>query len=202
MLADIEEKVIPKALIYEIWDGKPVYYKGYKKVLSGELNIESVMGSSIIQWYLCTLLLKDLLIKTDTKKYVIGTNEPGLHLSFKENLSNDILIYNRKDLKINMEAVNYADIPPLVSIEIDIKADIENYTEESLYFQRKTEKLLQFGVQKVIWISTGSRRLLVADNLKEWKILTWDIDIEVLPGIIVNIEKLLQEDGFYDEEKS
>ena len=34
---------IPAALIYEIIDGKPIYYNGYKAVLKGDKTIEDVL---------------------------------------------------------------------------------------------------------------------------------------------------------------
>ena len=35
---------VPDALIYEIMDGKPIYRKGYREVLSGKKTIEEIMG--------------------------------------------------------------------------------------------------------------------------------------------------------------
>ncbi|GAB3640652.1 hypothetical protein [Spirosoma arcticum] len=40
---------VPDALIYEIMDGKPIYRKGYRDVLSGEKTIQDIMGSSSLQ---------------------------------------------------------------------------------------------------------------------------------------------------------
>lgn len=190
------EKPIPKALIYEEIDGKPVYYKGYKKVLSGEATIESIMGSSELQTYIVSTILRFLYRNLPADKYFIGTNEPGLHLSHSSNLSNDILIYQKSELTISRSSVHYFNKPPLVAIEVDIKATPENFASELDYFNQKTAKLLEFGVQKVIWITTASRRITVATNPKHWESFTWDHPVEVLEGHTFVLDELVKADGF------
>ncbi len=160
-----EEKPIPKALIYEEMDGKPIYYKGYQKVLSGEVTIESIIGSSELQTYIVSTVLRFLYRNLPADQFFIGTNEPGLHLSLSSNLSNDILIYRKADLSISRSSIYYFSKPPLVAIEVDVKATPENFASELDYFNQKTGKLLEFGVQKVLWITTASRRITVATNI-------------------------------------
>jgi Uma2 family endonuclease len=191
----IEEKVIPKSLIYEVWDGKPVYYKGYKKVLSGETTLESVMGSSVLQTYIVSLVFGHLLESLSKKEYFIGTNEPGLHLANKSNFSNDIVLYRKADYKVNLQSVEYASTPPLVALEVDIKADMENFGSETDYFQQKTDKLLAFGVQQVVWITTASQKIMVAADPKHWEIFSWDKPVDIL-GCVFSLEALLKADGF------
>jgi hypothetical protein len=40
---------IPAALIYEIIDGKPIYYNGYKAVLKGEKTIDDTITTGVRQ---------------------------------------------------------------------------------------------------------------------------------------------------------
>lgn len=40
---------IPDSLIYEMVNGSPIYYKGYRDYLNGDKQIEELMGSSILQ---------------------------------------------------------------------------------------------------------------------------------------------------------
>ena len=42
-------KKIPESFIYEILDGRPLYYKGYKQAIRNHLNAESIMGASTLQ---------------------------------------------------------------------------------------------------------------------------------------------------------
>jgi hypothetical protein len=52
VLPRIPAKKIPLALIYEIIDGKPIYYKGYREVIAGTKTIEEIMGASTLQNFL------------------------------------------------------------------------------------------------------------------------------------------------------
>jgi hypothetical protein len=45
------KQVIPEELIYEVWEGKPVYYAGYKEALKNRKNneiVEHPMPSSFL----------------------------------------------------------------------------------------------------------------------------------------------------------
>jgi len=55
------EESIPKSLVREIIDGKPYYYKGYREVLAGNMNIEGVMGCSALQTYIISYNPRHLL---------------------------------------------------------------------------------------------------------------------------------------------
>ncbi|MFB0907105.1 MAG: hypothetical protein QMB03_02270 [Spirosomataceae bacterium] len=82
---------------------------------------------------------------------MIRTNEVGLHLSTKSNLSADIAIYGKPESTLDFPSLKYADSPPKTVIEVDIKMDIPNsFQSEDDYLKKKTEKLLEFGVEKVI----------------------------------------------------
>jgi hypothetical protein len=45
----IKSQVISESLIYEQVNGKPLFYNGYKEVLSGKKSLESRMGISFIK---------------------------------------------------------------------------------------------------------------------------------------------------------
>ena len=110
---------VPDYLIREVLDGKPVFYKGYKAVLRGQKKKEEIMGisslQSLILWYLSRVVLKSL----DDKEYFIFTGEPGLHIALKNNLSGDLMIYDRS--QVSLFNAHYFDTPPLVNVEIDVK---------------------------------------------------------------------------------
>ena len=80
-------KEIPEALVYEIIDGRKLYYKGYKDVLSKKKKIEDIMGASGLQSFIIQYILGILYIQVGRKDYHFLTNEVGSHLSHKTNLS-------------------------------------------------------------------------------------------------------------------
>jgi hypothetical protein len=187
-------KNVPEALIYEVWDGKPIYYKGYRDVVAGKKTAAEIMSCSDFQGVLVSLLNFHLGNLIDRKTYLLATNEIGLHLQLNDNLANDVVIYEKA--KLGKLKGKFFDIPPKVAIEVDIKADTTDFADGADgYVMRKAQKLLDFGVEKVVWIITGMQRVYVIDrNDPTWYVVDWGQDITVLDGCTINIKRLLDEE--------
>ena len=187
---------IPASMIYETMDGKPIYRKGYKAVLSGAQKPEDTMGSSTLQAEIVAYLLRQLMRFYDEQQYTIHTNEAGLHIGKGDNLAGDILVYQNSVLTPKHINKKYSSVPPLLAFEIDIEAEVEEMTELG-YVSRKIEKLLAFGVKKVFWVSTEAQLVIVAVAGGEWRTISWQNDIEIEPGLIVNITGYLKKRGVH-----
>ena len=180
---------IPKTLIYEVLNGRPLYYKGYKEVVKKKVNIESIMGSSSLQAAIVSLL--NTFLSNALPEYFSFTNEPGIHLELRENLSNDIALYLEDDIEVLND--KYFSIPPRISIEVDTKIELENYGSEEEYIFEKTARLLEFGVEKVIWILTKTRRIVVATKSnRNWVVTDWLQEIEITPNCRFVLNDLLK----------
>jgi Uma2 family endonuclease len=179
---------IPESLVYEIVDGKPIYYKGYRQVLNGKLNLEAVMAESSLQAWLKARLSHLLFNLLEQKGYEILTGELGLLIGRGDRRGADVSIYRREQLVLD---AHYSKTPPEVIIEIDIQADLENQNEME-YVLRKIEDYLHFGVKKVIWIFTSNRKIMTATPQKPWLTLDWDASIETIEGATFNLEKMLE----------
>lgn len=118
----ISARNIPPALIYEMWQGKPIYYKGYRDVLAGKKSIEEVTFCSDLQGVLVSLINGYLGNHINRKKYLLATNGIGLQLARKDNLGNDLVIFEKE--RIGKLKGKYFDIPPKIVIEVDIRADV------------------------------------------------------------------------------
>jgi Uma2 family endonuclease len=189
------EQIIPKMLIYEEWEGKPVYRKNYRQVLNGQKQIEEIMGSSGLQTYIVSIVMEFLYENLSRKDFFIGGNEAGLHIESNSNFSSDIVIYKREKLKITK---NYFDTPPYMIIEVDIRADIEEtFKSETNYFIQKTQKLREFGVEKVVWIFTDGNRLVIANEDNRWEMVSWNTPVEVIENVSFVLSDLIEEDGLY-----
>ena len=186
-----KRKIIPKELIYEMVRGTPIYYHGYEEVISGKKKIEQIMGSSGIQSYLVTMLVSFLSQKLNLKEKVILANEFGLQFSKKTWRNIDLAIFERKKVKDHLLQDKHIPVPPEVVIEIDTKADLTKYGYN--YINEKTDDLLNFGVKKVIWILTKTKKVMIAESNKDWIITNWDKDINIINDINVNINSLLFE---------
>ncbi len=184
--------IIPKSLIYEFVNGRPVYCADYKHYLSGQKQIEQIKSRTYLQGLLASEIILALGSILDLKKYRIISNEIGLQFSKQSWRAADIAVFNKADLKGVPLHNKYMKIAPEVVIEIDTKADLEGFLNPLSYHHLKTEELLDFGVKKVIWIFTDTKRVMIADNRDNWQTVTWKQDIEVTDGAILNLEEIYE----------
>jgi Uma2 family endonuclease len=188
---------IPQQFIYEILDGRPIYYKGYQEVIENKKTIEEIMGASGIQSFIISYLTKWLFSFLDDDKFCLLSNEAGLHLNHRSNLSNDIAIYETSVLTPDKINRKYVDVPPKIAIEIDIDGDVEHLTEAG-YIYKKTQKMLAFGTKKVVWVLTAAQVVIVATDEKI-ESFNWYKDIELMPGQSFNIGQYLDKKGIVVE---
>lgn len=185
---------IPEALIYEVMDGQPLYYKGYKDVLNKKKSLDDIMGSSGLQSFVIQYILEILYVKVGRKLYHFLTNEVGTHLGKKNNLSGDVYVYEKSKLTPAEINEHYIKVPAKIAVEIDSKIDISN-NKDLDYVNIKTQKLLNFGVEKVIWIFSESQKVMIAQRDTDWLTKDWNQDIELLDGYLFNIGKYLEDEG-------
>ncbi|MCU0426038.1 MAG: Uma2 family endonuclease [Candidatus Kapabacteria bacterium] len=180
---------IPDALIYEMWSGKPVYYRGYKEVFDNPQLIEKSMGSSVYQSLVISSLLK-YLFKHLPDKYEALTNEVGVLLAKNDWRSADIAICDKAQiLALSREEQNkYLHFVPNVVIEIDTKADMGEFSSIMDYYADKTDDLLDFGVERVIGIFTGTKKIMTATKGNPWQIVDWSASVEIIGGLFVSLE--------------
>lgn len=186
---------IPREFIYEEIDGVPLYYRGYREAIAQNLSVENIMGSGELQSTLISIILEYLYGNLDKSSYRIISNEAGLHLKKKTNLSADIAIYDKQILKDRKLQNKYFDIPPLVNIEVDTKAELRDYPAGHDYPHIKTQKLLDFGVQQVIWFFTPSRKVMIARPGQPWMTTDWDQPVQLLENYTFSLTELLQQEG-------
>lgn len=185
---------VPEYLIYEIMDGKPIHYKGYREVLAGTKTYADIMGSSTLQALIVTQLILTIGRQLNEELFTMLSSEADLHLDKRNNLAGDILIFDNATLPIDAIDEFYAQVPPRVVIEVDIAADPTDVDTDGYIFQ-KTQKLLNFGVEKVIWVTTQAKKVTVATQDADWQIKDWHKDIDVLDGVSFNIGAYLTKKG-------
>ncbi len=188
-----ERKRLLKVLTYERVNGKPIYYRDYKKVLKGELPPEAVMGSSGLQAFIVRLIVEFLLKSLDISRYEILFNELGF-LYRKGSWRNlDIAIFEKEKVKPYLMQDRLIPVAPKVVIEVDTKADLSRYGSLEEYAYEKTQDLLDAGVEKLIWIFTKTKKVMVAEKGEKWIVQGWEEDFEVFEGMRLNIGELLEE---------
>ncbi len=185
---------VPEYLVKEVLNGIPIYYKGYKAVLRKEKKIEDIMGASGLQSFIVSYIYKLLVRQLSDDVYHILTGETGLHLELNDNLSGDIVLFEYNQLSISNIDIHYLNVPPKIDIEIDVNIDTTDFTEQT-YIYQKTDRLLSWGVEKVIWVLTTSKKIIVAEQGKDWLLIDWSKDIEIIDGIKFNVSQYLEKLG-------
>jgi hypothetical protein len=195
-VAKKRKQIVPDFLVKEEIDGIRFYYRDYKDVLSKKKNLEEIMGSSAIQSLVIQYLMSVLFKNDVDKKYYIFTNEIGTHIAHRNNLSNDIALYDRNVLTPDKITNKYVDgIAPSIVFEIDtdISLDDTGMTQLHEYYFNKTQKLQDFGVKKIIWIFTKNKKILVAEG-EVWQMYNIDATIAIVDDITFNLADFLKEE--------
>ncbi|WP_028524594.1 hypothetical protein [Runella limosa] len=184
---------IPAHLVYEELDGQALPYRGYLEVLSGKKTLEEIMGSSSLQAVLVYLIGLYIGIRINRKKYLIASNESGLHVSSGSNLANDIAIFEKDKITLTDK---YFDVAPKIVIEVDIKVALEEtgLTSDLAYVLNKSQKMLDFGVEKVIWITTQTKKIFVITANVPWYLVNYDENIPLMEDCTLNLAQLLRDE--------
>ena len=187
-----KNKKLLKELIYEEVNGKPIYYKNYKLVINGKKSLEEVKMSSALQALILKLLSSFLENVIDKRSYIILYHEIGVKTK-KSLRSIDLAVFNKQNIKPYLNKDKILPICPIIAIEIDTKAQLKE-GEYMNYIYDKANDLINSGTEKVIWILTKPRIILIAQKEKSWEIKKWNDDIEVMENIKFNLNKLLKEE--------
>ena len=182
------EKLL-RLLTYEVVNGRPIYYRGYRDVLEGKRQPEEVMGSSLLHARLVakfTVWLSNNL----PAGFEVMVGELGYWVEKGRTWrSLDVAVFRYEDVKDNLKSRTYIDVPPVLVVEIDTHAEVEN---DTVYIVEKIQQLLGSGVEKVVWIFTDGEKVLVAERGKEWVVKGWDEDIDLIEGLKLNVGGLLK----------
>ncbi|MBO0934457.1 Uma2 family endonuclease [Fibrella aquatilis] len=189
----VQTSAIPARLIREVLNGRPLYYKGYRDVLAGQVKSEEIMGSSDLQSVIVGAIYGYLWSQINRRQYRMVTSEAGLHISKGNNFAADIAIFDKATLPVLKG--KYFDVPPKVLVEVDIRIDWdEDVANDVNYILEKSQTLFDFGVERVLWVLTASRKVVVMQPGKDSIITDWSNDIVVLDNCVLNIKNLLDEE--------
>ena len=123
----------------------------------------------------------------------VRASKANLTLSLGDNLASDIAIFEKDKIVLNDK---YFNVAPKVVIEVDIKIDLGDteWNNEIEYLLDKSQKLLDFGVERIIWITTKSQKVFVITANDKWYVINYQNNILVLDDCVLNIAKLLEEE--------
>jgi Uma2 family endonuclease len=190
-----KKRRVPQYLIRETLDGIPLYYKGYRSVLNKKKTAEDIIAYSSLQSLIIEFFTYSVLNQLDRKRYWRFIGETGNHLSHRSNLSLDIAVFSKAVLNNEKITNKYADVPPKLVIEVDLKVEWENHEMMPDVVSTKTQRLLEFGTEKVIWVFSSTQKIMVAELGKDWVLSDWNKEIELIDGVKFNLGKYLDDEG-------
>lgn len=174
LFPESEAEKIPSELIYDIIDGKPYLHK----------FSQGVFSRALIRSYLFEVLFEGI----EKGSNLLIASAPTLFINDRSLVTCDIMVFEKHKLTIDE---NYAQIPPKITIDLDIKVELGDLTEDEYIFLKMT-KLVNFGVEKAIWVFTNSKKVVVMDS-QTWISKKWDDDVDILTGIKCNIAQSLRD---------
>lgn len=192
-IANLLSEKIKSNLVFEIFESRPIYFSKYKEVLNGNLDENEITFSSSLKGFICNYLLNILFEKLDLNNFIPLTGRTIIHIDNKNNLSSDIIILDKNIFNVKDADHNYINKSPKIYFQININADTEDFGSPDNYVFKKTEKLLNFGVEKVIWIMSDSKKVIVATKNANWEVIDWYKQIGIMDGIYFNIGEYLKE---------
>lgn len=192
-----KKRKIPASLVKETIDGVPFYYAGYQAVLNKTQTLESIMADSGLQGFIKSFLMTLLAQQLDLKRYRIFMGEIGSHLDHRSNLALDLAVFDKNLLSAKKINLQYIDVAPKIVVEVDVNVQLEDPSASVFedFVLNKVRKLHAFGTEKIIWVFSKSRTVIVARPDNKWDVLDWNTDIELLENITFNIARHLEEEG-------
>ena len=189
---NVTKREIPKVFIAEYMDGVPLYYRGYKSIIDTPSKAEEIMGAGGIHFILFDFFYQLLVDNLDRKKYWRAGGESGIKLRKNDLFNLDIAVYLRSKLPAATISKHVVSIAPELIIEIDTSIEFDEITQDEYVF-KKTQRLLDFGTQKLIWGFSATNRIMVAEPNAPRQIYTWNTTLELIDGITFNLEAYCRE---------
>lgn len=188
---------IPEYLVKETIDGIPFYYAGFRSVLNKTKTKTDIMADSGLQTVIKNYLLMLFFQHLDMSKYWAFTGEVGSHLDHRSNLALDVAVYDKTILTADKITTKYLDVTPKIVIEVDVRVELDD--KEANIFDdfvlRKVRKLLEFGTEKIIWVFTKSKTIIVATPDNTWKIHDLDQEVEIMDGLTFNLARYFEQES-------
>jgi Uma2 family endonuclease len=186
---------IPNFLVREEVEGLKFYYPGFRQVLNKTKTIEDIMPDSLFQSSLKNEIGDFLKAHLDKKQFRVLSGETGLHAGHGSNFGLEVVVYDKAVLTPEKINANYANLPAELVIEIDLNVELEDRRADLFYkfVVPKTKRLLSFGTKKVVWYFSAVQKILVAEPGKKWEFQDWSEPVELFPGLLLDILKLMEE---------
>jgi hypothetical protein len=190
----LRRRAVPAALVRETINGIPFYYRGYKDVLNKKKSLNDIMADSGLQTLLKKFFYDLLLRQLNPDLFEVFMGEVGAHLEHKSNMGLDVAVYETAQLAGEKFDFKYLEVVPKFVIEVDMKVSLDDTGLDTFaqFLDFKTQKLFDAGVERLIWVLSSSKKVVIATPGNDWLIIDWNKEIELFQGIKANIGQFLK----------
>jgi hypothetical protein len=152
------------------------------------------MGAGPIHAVLSGYFYALLIENTDKEKYWILSGETGLKIEKRNIYSLDLAVYLKEKVAGNVISSGHINVAPELVIKINIPVETNQVVEDEHIFI-KIQRLLYLGVQKIIWVFSKTKMVLVAEPSSPWQMYSWHTSLELLDKIEFNLNNYCTEVG-------
>jgi hypothetical protein len=168
------------SLLYEKLDGHAIYFGPNQWEQPPKDEAAQARRFDLMQSALLSHLLRVLYSQLDADQYQLLPNEHGIQVNADTHLVADLAVYRRSELTAPEARSRFIEVSPLAVVLIDSPVLAPAEPPVLDYAMLKVQRLLDFGVQQVLWLHTYSRRMLVARPKTVWLNLTWHNEVDIL----------------------
>jgi Uma2 family endonuclease len=166
--------------VYERVKGKPIYFKDYKEFGFKDVPRLDSTAQAFLKNKLVNVMGNELL----SFGYEILLGSPVLQITPDNKRIVDLAAFESGALTLNDQ---FATLPPLFTVEIDFHTHVPTME----YIFEKIADYHNFGVQKVFWVFTKNKKVMVAPSGQPWLTLDWSADVEVVEGLVINLADIV-----------
>ena len=146
----------------------------------------------------CLTVMKNSVHEEETMRKSIGpkflgdirTNEKAA-----DHIADGLMAaFDKTVLAATDDDTHYYTFPPKFVIEVDTNGDFSDKIFEDYLF-KKSQRLLKFGVEQMIWILTASKTVTVGSPNGTFITHGWERPIEIFKGHPLVLQDLFRENG-------
>jgi hypothetical protein len=184
-------------LIYEIIDGKPIFYSKAHTVMQELLLVDELKFSESSQPGVLSAISQFLWDNLPESEYQIFTNGVGYEPDDSNHLELDIAVCRQAAMKGQSLTKPLKVAPELVVLK-DSVAGIDDPSRLLGYFHEKIKKIMDYGTQRLVWINTISQTITIAEqDNAHWRTVDWEEEMAWIFDLRLSLEDVLSESSFF-----
>ena len=183
-------------LIYEIIDGKPIFYSKAHTVMQELLLVDELKFSESSQPGILSAISQFLWDHLPEADFQIFTNGVGYEPDHNNHLELDIAVCPRSLMKGQNISKALTTPPDLVVLK-DSVAGIDDPSRLLGYFHEKIKKIMDYGTTRLIWINTISQTITIAEQDTYWRTVDWEEEVDWIENLRLSLEDILSESSFF-----